>query len=83
MSTIPNKNEIKEKAQSTFSFLKDVAKVIIYDSREKTAAGLEILADKIDTTAEQKDWKTITKKKFEQKRAEKEAKHAQIAGIKC
>lgn len=76
MSTNQNTN-------STFSFIKDFSKVMVFEGREKTAAGIskvaagiEILADKVDTTPEQKSWKEKTKKKFEEIRAEKELKHA-------
>jgi len=73
----------KTNPNSTLNFIKDFSKVMLFEGREKTAAGIskvaagvEILADKVDTTPEQKTWKERTKKKFEEMRAEKELKHA-------
>jgi len=79
-----------EKTNPTLNFIKDVSKVMLFRGREKTAeglskvaAGVEILADKIDTTPEQKNWRVETEKKYERIRAEKELKHvANKCGIK-
>lgn len=74
---------VKEATRSTFSFIKDFSKVMVFEGREKAAAGLEALADKIDTTPEQKQWKEDTKKEFERLRLQKELKSAKPAGAKA
>lgn len=78
-----NQNTKPEADRSTFSFIKDFTKVMVFEGREKIAEELETLADKIDTTPEQKRWKDNTKAEFERLRTEKELKHAKVAGAKA
>lgn len=83
MSQHFNTKAVKETTRSTFSFIKDFSKVMVFEGREKAAAGLEVLAEKIDTTPVQKQWKDKTKKEFERLRLEKELESAKPDGAKA
>ncbi|HLD91487.1 MAG TPA: hypothetical protein VI911_10865 [Patescibacteria group bacterium] len=63
-------NSVKE--NSTFNLCKNFAKVLVLDGRAKAAEGLETLAEKIDTTEEQKRYSYNFHKEMELRRAEKE-----------